>query len=1049
MYIFRILRFKTIALLVCITFSLLLFGQQDLYQFDALDVRNGLSSNQVKCIYKDEKGFIWLGTMSGLNRYDGYSFKVFKHRNGDSTSISDDFITQICEGPQHTLWVFTRAGWNILDSRTEKFTSHFQKFFNAISITGANLSSIIKDRQNNFWFIFPGTGLYKYNPSSNKTIFYNNKSKACPLYSNNIASLAADHSGSIWVAYTDGILEKIDITANKVVNRTNALQQYSENQNYNYRLFIDADNDLWIYNTLGVKGIYFYKASGNYILPIQKDTKGLRLNNDIVRGVTQDNKGNIWIATDHGGINLINKKNFTIRYLLNDENDSKSLSQNSVNAIYKDNNGIIWLGTYKKGLNYFHESSLKFLLYQHKPNNLNSLQYNDVNRFAEDKRGNLWIGTNGGGLIYFNRSANTYTRYLHNPSNPNSLSNNVIVSLSIDKEEKLWIGTYFGGLNCFDGKKFTNYKHDDNNPNSIADNRVWEIFEDSQNRLWIGTLSEGLELFNRKENKFIHFKHGPGNTIRSGYVSFITEDKSGNIWIGTDLGVDVLDRQTGLFRHYQNVRNDITSLSHNHVMAILQDSRGFIWVATRDGLNVFDPAEQKFKVFYTEDGLPDNTVLTLLEDSNHNLWIGTPHGLSNAIVTETDKKEIVLQFKNYDEADGLQGRQFNEDAALKLGSGELVFGGANGFNIFWPSKIKENKRVPNLVLTDLQIFNNSIKIGEDYNGRVVLPQSITEAKEITLKYNQNVFTVEFAALEFLNPEKIKYSYKLKGLYNEWLITDGKNRKATFTNINPGKYTLLVRVCNEDGIWSNAPLELKINVLPPFWLTPFAFFIYALLFVASLVYGRNMIIRRAKLRFQIEQERREAQRLHQLDMMKIKFFTNVSHEFRTPLSLIITPVEKLIKQAQTTDQKQFQLIYRNARRLLNLVNQLLDFRKLEEQELRLNKTSDDIIHFIKEISNSFSDLAENKNIKLSIHSSQNHSFTTFDHDKLERILFNLLSNAFKFTPAGGSVSVVADVAKVNNERTLQLKVLDTGIGISKDKQEKILNRFFKTRFRILW
>ncbi len=1034
--------FKMVALLVCFTFSSLLFAQQDLYQFDAIDVRNGLSSNQVNSIIKDGKGFIWFGTMSGLNRYDGYNFKIFKHKIGDTTSINDDYISQIIQGPRHTLWVLTRNGWNIFDPRTEKFTTHLQSFLNTLDIPDETFTSVVQDDQKNYWFVYPGKGLYKFNSSSNKTVFYNNRSN-CSLYSNNVSAITQDHKGFIWIVYTDGIIEKMDAIGNNILYRTNLLQQYSNNQNFEYRLFADADNDIWIYSSNDAKGIYYYKPSSNSLLPINKDSKNIRLNNNIVNGITQDDKGNIWIATDHGGINLINKKNFSVRYLTNNENDNKSISHNSVNTIYKDNDGIIWMGTFKKGINYFHESSLKFPLYQHLSGNPNSLFYNDVNRFIEDKKGNLWIGTNGGGLIYFNRESGTFTQYLHNPSNINSLTNNVIVSLWIDHEQKLWIGTYYGGMDCYDGKKFIHYKHDDKDPSSLADDRVWEIFEDSQQRLWVGTLSEGLELFNRKENKFIHHKPGTGNTIHSYYVSSIMEDKSGNIWIGTAVGVDVLDKRTGLFRHFEHIENNTTSLSHNNVIDILQDSRGLIWIATRDGLNLFDPSKKDFKTYRIEDGLPDNTVLTLLEDNNRNLWLGTPNGLSNAIVSISAKNQPFLQFKNYDETDGLQGRQFNENAALKTRKGELVFGGANGFNIFLPSKIKENKTVPNLILTDLQIFNNSIKIGEKYNGRIVLPQSITEAKEITLKYNQNVFTIEFAALGFLNSDKIKYAYKLKGFSNEWLTTDAKNRKATFTNLDPGTYTLQIRASNEDGIWSNEPLSLKINILSPFWLTNFAFFIYGLIIIASLVLGRNMIVRRARLRFKIERERQEAQQLHELDMMKIKFFTNVSHEFRTPLSLIITPLEKLIKQSsQSNDKKQFQLIHRNARRLLNLVNQLLDFRKLEEQELHLKKTSGDIIRFIKEISYSFSEIAENKKISFSFHSSEDMIFTMFDHDKLERILFNLLSNAFKFTPVGGAVNVLADVNNTNHERMLQIKVFDTGIGISKDKQEKIFERFFQ-------
>lgn len=1000
---------KKVLLLVSILCSPLILPAQS---FDAIDSRNGLSNNQVNTIAKDEKGFVWFGTMSGLNRYDGYSFKVFKHKAGDSTTINDDFISQIVPGPHHALWVQTPNGWNVFDPRTEKFTTRLQDHLN---IKEENFTAIVPDGRGHFWFVLPGTGLYKYDNQHNST-FYRNPG--------NITALTPDHAGFIWIAYAEGILEKRD-TAYRLISQTKILQQYEPNTDY--KLFADADNDLWIYANGKIKGVYYYNTRTGSLLPIRKDGAKLRLNNDIINGITQDDKGNIWVATDHGGINLIDKKNFTARYIMNNENDPKSLRQNSVNTIYKDNSGIIWLGTFKKGINYFHESNLKFPLYQYPGN----FVYNDVNRFVEDKKGNLWIGTNGGGLIYYDRAKGTSRQYLH--GGPNTLSNNVIVSLCIDKEDKLWIGTYYGGLDCFDGKKFINYKHDEKNPYSLADDRVWEIFEDSQQRLWIGTLSEGLTLFDRKENKFIRYKP-PAS--QSNYISSIMEDKSGNIWIGTAAGIDILDKRTGLFRHYEHIDNNPQSLSHNIVIDILQDSRGLIWIATRDGLNVFDPAKRTFKTYRVGDGLPDNTILTLLEDNDHHLWLSTPNGLSNIIVTASG-----IQCKNYDEADGLQGSQFNENAALKTKGGELFFGGANGFNGFQPSGLKENKAVPQLVLTGLQIFNTPVKIGEKYNGRTVLKQSVTEAKELSLKYNQHVFSIEFAALEYLNASKIKYAYQLKGFSDEWLTTDAKDRKATFTNLNPGEYTLFVKASNEDGKWSDKPLALTIHILPPFWLTPFAWVAYILIIIAALIFGRKMILRRAKMKFQIEQERQEAHRLHELDMMKIKFFTNVSHEFRTPLSLIITPVEKLIGQTgQPEEKKQFQLIHRNARRLLNMVNQLLDFRKLEEQELRLNRTTADIIRFLKELSFSFTDIAENKRISFSFETSRELLFTSFDQEKLERIMFNLLSNAFKFTPLGGAVTVM--VSAEAEEKVLRIKVKDTGIGIPRDKQEKIFERFFQ-------
>ncbi|HEX8459837.1 MAG TPA: two-component regulator propeller domain-containing protein, partial [Segetibacter sp.] len=590
----RFFNARILLLLVVLTIGSTLVAQQSQYQFEALDVRNGLSGNQVNSIFKDDKGFMWFGTLAGLSRYDGYNFKVFRHKPGDTTSISDDYVNLITPGPRNTLCVLTRTGWNVFDRRTEKFTPHIDRIFD---IPKDGLTIIFKDSRQDFWYVNEGLGLTRYTPSTNRKTYYNTSSKLCKLFSNNPTSVAEDLSGNIWISYAEGVLEKLDAVKNKIVLRSGLFNQNAKGENYNYKLFVDADSDVWIYCSGLEKGLFYYKSSANYFLPINKDSKTTRLNANLVSGISQDDNGNIWVATDHGGINLINKKEFSVRYLQNNENGKKSLSQNSLNSIYKDNEGTIWLGTFKKGLNYFHKSSLDFPLFQHTPGSFNTLLYNDVNAFAEDSKGNLWIGTNGGGLLYYNRATGTYKQYLHDPSNPNSLSNNVVVSLLMDKQGKLWIGTYFGGLNCYEGNNFVRYKHDDNNAASLADDRVWEIFEDSQNRLWIGTFEQGLDLFDRNEKKFIHHRPGSGNTVRSGYISSILETTNGDLWVGTAWGIDVLSKKTGIFTHFGHSETDTTTISHSNIISIVQDNRGLIWVATKDGLNLYNSEKRTFKVY--------------------------------------------------------------------------------------------------------------------------------------------------------------------------------------------------------------------------------------------------------------------------------------------------------------------------------------------------------------------------------------------------------------------------------------------------------------------
>ncbi|MEO8862416.1 MAG: two-component regulator propeller domain-containing protein, partial [Ginsengibacter sp.] len=931
---------------------------------------------------------------------------------------------------------------------TEKFDKHPQAFLKSMGVPDDALLGLRKDAQGDFFFLGATSGLYKFSPSSGKTTHLADAgSDNTNGVAQNITDFAIDDNGFIWTINNTGLIRKINAKSGQLAFATNALQKQTLNTIHDFKLFEDSQGDLWIYSSGTPQGVFYYNASAEKLTHIKKDNNRNSLNNDVVRSVTQGEDGLIWIATDHGGINILDKKDFTIKYFLNSEDDNYSVAQNSINSMYKDNSGIVWIGTFKKGISYFNKSIIKFPLYRHKLTDPNSLSYNDVNRFVEDEKGNIWIGTNGGGLLYFDRKSDKFIKYQHNPSDKNSLSSDVIVSLCIDSKHTLWIGTYFGGLDHFDGNRFTHYVHDDKNPASISDNAIWSIMEDSDKRLWIGTFSSGLDRYERKTNSFTHFKATGYHSVHSKYVGDLLQAKNGDIWIATSNGVDVFDPKKDDFTHYfhHDTLATASSLSNDNTIALLQDSRGLVWIATRDGLNYYDPATGKFSTLGKQNGLADNIVLSIVEDKEHNIWSGTPNGLSNVIISKDAKSgKLLFQFRNYNQTDGLQGKEFNEYAAYCTRSGDIFFGGPNGFNLFNPEQINNSDFDPKLVLTDLQMFNKSVNVGEYFDRHVILPQSISVTKEITLKYNENIFAIEFAALNFFNISKLKYAYTLNGFNNEWFIADDKTHKATYTNLDPGTYLFKVRTINDDGTSGNDGTSLKIIILPPLWRTNYAYILYALLIIATTFISRKMILRRTRMRFAIEHERKEAQRIHALDLMKIKFFTNVSHELRTPLSLILTPLDKIINNASAPLQKQqFHVIRRNAQRLLQLVNQLLDFRKMEMREIRLEPTKGNIIAFIREISYSFNDLAAKNHIAFSFNCSIDTFYTEFDHDKIERILFNLLSNAFKFTHGDGEVSVEVNAAKEMGETTMiEIKVSDSGIGIAREKQEKIFERFFQ-------
>lgn len=1037
--------YKSVLFLFLVLLNFLpVFGQQGQFQFNHIDIYDGLSHNQVNCILKDEQGFMWFGTLSGLDRYDGYSFKIFHHDIQDSTSLDDNYITGIFQLPEEKLLVNTRLGSNTYDPATETFNRNVKAYLKTLSLPPGNVSATLKDKNNNYWFNYENDGLYRYAPASGqvKHIHYR-PNTAQSLSDNNVADMAFDPSGDLWVVHGNGILEKLQHKTLKVTYRNDSLLLMNNGIQESYKIFIDRQGDLWVYISGNANGLFYFNKATKEFHHITTNSKLYTLNNNIVRAVTQDSKGMIWVGTDHGGIDLINKKDTSVRYLKHNPEDSRSLAQNSIYSLYKDNTGIIWIGTYKKGVCYYNEIFNRFPLYSHVPQDRHSLPYEDVNCFVEDKKGNLWIGTNGGGLIYFNRKNNSYTQYLHHSNDPNSLCNNVIVGLCMDSEGMLWIGTYTGGLDRYDGKKFIHFIHHPDDSSSLSNNNVWDIFEDTEGHLWIATLGGGLERFNPKTQDFISYKsHLKTNGIN--YVLVVTEDDNKNLWMGTAAGIEVMNLKAEETKYYQHHPEDSNSLSNDNINTIFQDSRGWIWAGTREGFNLFDPEAQNFRTFTTNDGLPSNTILTILEDEQHRLWLSTPNGLSCLTISKQGS-QYTFSFKNYNETDGLQGREFNDKSAFKTREGLLIFGGSNGFNMFDPSHIKRNKYIPPIVFTDLQVFNKSVGIGETIRNHIILPKAISKLKSITIPYKANDFSIVFAALGYTHTGKNKYAYKLKGFNDQWIIAGDKMHKTTYTNLDPGEYTFLVKASNNDGVWGQKSESLQIKVLPPFWGTIWAYIIYGLIIFGLLYLARSILLYRARMNFKIEHQQHEAQRMHELDMMKIRFFTNISHEFRTPLTLIITPLEKILKQTKDTGQKnQLRLISRNAKRLLHLVNQLLDFRKMEVQEIKLNPVKGDIIHFIKEVVYSFTDIAEKKIIDFSMETSVRSLHTDFDPDKLERVLFNLLSNAFKFTHENGIIKVLLDV-KNNTGKTgceLMIRVKDNGIGIPKEKQKHIFKRFFQ-------
>ncbi len=556
-----------------------LFAQTEQYKFKRLDLKDGLSNPEIASIYKDSRGFVWFGTGFGLNRFDGYAIKSFLNDPQDTTSLPGDGVHNIFETPEGLMAVTTTKGLALYNPETEKFQRYLQPFLRKYGVS-KDLFNIIPDRDGSYWFLEPGKLVRYDSKGKNYVVIANIASDSSSIVSDPITDLCIDRSNNHWLVHSNGVVEKIEVYngQGRVVQRISALRNRSTFGTA-YRMVADSDGDLWFCTPAISQGVFFYNIKDKKLEEISARTRPLQLNTSWVTDLVEDGNGLIWISTDHGGINVVDKKRNSVQYILHRDGDEMSLAANSINRLYRDNEGIIWTGAGKRGVSYYHPNIYRFDIYKHYSIDPASLPFEDVNRFEEDRKGNLWIGTNGGGLLYLDRANGKFTQYKHDPNNENSISGNVIVSLCRDAQDNLWIGTYKGGLCKFDGKKFMHYRNIPGDSASLPSENIWEIFEDSKKRLWIGTIEQGAALVDRRSGKFQRVRLWGPNALQSPTVSVIREDRHGNIWFGTANGIDVLSEDGKTFTHYASSPAP-NSLRDNIVLDIMRDSKDRMWVGS-------------------------------------------------------------------------------------------------------------------------------------------------------------------------------------------------------------------------------------------------------------------------------------------------------------------------------------------------------------------------------------------------------------------------------------------------------------------------------------
>ncbi|WP_111708312.1 two-component regulator propeller domain-containing protein [Lutibacter citreus] len=1033
---------------------------QGIITFDHLSTKNGLSQNDVNSIYQDKEGFMWFGTHDGLNRYDGYKFSVYKPKSNDKFSINSNLIWDIKGDENGNLWIGTTGnGLNFFDKTTEKFT-HFTHNENDInSINDDYIKTVYLDNQKRLWISTrkgldmadlskPIDSLKFHHLKINKDNFLSSKGNST------IAFVFQDSQNHLLVGGAKGLFklskDKLGKEYFKLLGdaRISAVKGIAEDAFG--RLLVTSFNKLHIIN-LKEQSYKFIKVP-------------IRGNNIAV------DKGRIWIGGGDGLFYFENKKENEMPILLDhlkyDPKSANSLSKNEIVSLFIDRTGIVWIGANGGGVNIFDPESKQFEVIQ-KTSDPHSLSNDNIRSIFEDSNGTLWVGTEGGGLNILKREDNkNYNKF----TNIKKISSPFVIKEIKQGDKKIVLigGQSYPGLFKVDITDSKNIKESSLSPFLKGVSSVFSLLEDSSKNLWIGTYNSGVTrcLNNGSANDYkrdiLSYNVNRPEGISNDIIRDIVEDRLGNIWFATGNGLSRLvkseiSKKHPKFKIYKHIPGDKSSLSHNYILTIFESNNGEMWFGTFGGglnklIRSVDGKSDAFKVYSEKDGLPNNVIKGILEDNNGNLWLSTNKGLSKF-------NPITGVFKNYDTNDGLQSDEFGELARFKKSNGEMLFGGVNGFNSFFPDEIKDNSINAETVITGFSIFNKPIGINEEVNGRIILDKSINEIDQIDLKYGENSFSFEFAALHYAAPLKNQYAYKLEGFDNDWVYTSSEKRFATYTNLEPGLYILKVKVSNNDGLWDETPSELKINVIPPFWRTNTANGFYTLLFLLGMIGFRRFTIIRSTKKHQLEIEHFEKEKHEEIHRLKLEFFTNISHEFRTPLTLIKGPLEYLQKNWKKVDEtkveEQFSLMRKNTEYLLRLVNQLLDFRKMDKGKMSLNIGYSDIVDFIKIVGEPFQFLSKKKEIKFKIKSTSKSFKTWFAPDALEKIMNNLLSNAFKFTPKNGKIIIsICDGEEFNDIEGIETKedksnyvviqVKDSGKGIPKHRIKFIFERFYVDR-----
>ncbi|WP_412467530.1 two-component regulator propeller domain-containing protein [Pedobacter sp. KLB.chiD] len=997
---------KYLPLLFCLLF---ITGRITAEQHDErlFSINEGLSNNSVRCMFQDHYGYMWFGTYDGLNRYDGSAVKVFRNRLKDDYSLPHNYIYCIAEDAENNIWVGTGQGVAIYDALSGKFMPAYyssRRRGKSFKLTVA-VNTIFRDSKGNLFIGTNGTGMFYKGKQDKYPYQIFNSDKNRPLTNANITSITEGNENRIWITVSGVGLYRFDVRQKELVLVSTEMMLTN--------CILAKENHLWVGTREGL-----YQFSVIYDNKIPKVSSRKKLSNGNILSLMLNPGNKLWIGTEGSGMSILDLKTLRVNQAKLTQHQSASTSGETIPAMYSDKDNRKWIARLNGGVVIIDGTKKHFQIFCNNPLTQNSLAHNYVSYLDEKVNGDIWIGTDGGGLSLYSTKTNSFTHFRHDPAKSNSLSSNIVTSILTDRKGNTWVSTFGGGINRYNEQahSFNRYRCIDNQ--GKESNYIWLIYQDHKDMIWATTVVDGgIYRLNTQNDRFELFDSSLCN------LNVFKEDSFHQLWAGTSNDLVKIDTQ---------VKKHVYYPMGKPVRAIFEDRNKNLWLGTEGGgLILFDRIKGKIKAQFSDaDGLCNNSVLSILEDNQGYLWLSTFNGLSRF-------DPVHKTFNNYYSENGLSSNQFSYSAALRLKSGEMAFGSIKGFTLFNPGNFQASSiNLPAPYLSSVYVNNRFISATDESVNQTQQERIY----ELTVPYHDAVLSLTFSAIDFADRGRIKFSYHLEGGNNGWMETTAAT-PITFLRLTDGKYILHVKRNNYIGGWGPDYRLLIINVLPPWYRSWLAYLCYAL-FGSGLIYAYNAYrVRQANLNYEIKTAQMNAQKEKELNEKKFAFFTNVSHEFRTPLTLIINPLKDYIQHHPGSGSKGgLDLVYQNAKRLLKLVDQLLLFRKVggESEDLRISKLP--FSEICKEVHTSFSGQAALKNLTCKFACTDTSIELYADREKIQAILYNLISNAIKFTRPYGEINMQL----WETENTVELSIKDNGIGIDPNVKEKLFDRFYQVK-----